>query len=300
MEIKNFASIFIILISVSLGLLLPQVGNIWQPYSSVTLGFLMFMVALNVKPTELLHSIQDYRTIFFAYILIFFLPPLLALPAQFLFSPLHYIAIVLALSSPAAISSVFWCNIFRGYTPLALVVSISTNLLAIITIPVTMLIVTGVMASIDVSSIFLNLTYLIVIPVSVAQIIRKLLPSMSQKIIHKSPPIQHALFFLLLWGAISPGAAFTRTHPYDFLIFNIFFLIIFSLIFTIAYLVGKPHGKTHAIALGVVSSHKNSVLAIVIGGLFFGPAVLPPLIANVVAQNVFLIPARLALWKWHN
>jgi predicted Na+-dependent transporter len=297
MQIKDFLSIIIILTSVSLGLLLPEIGNIWQPYTTAILGFLMFLVALTVKPAAILKSIRDYRTIAFALMMIFLIPPLLTLPFRLLFDPMQYVAIVLALSAPAAISSVFWSSIFRGHTPLALVVTISSNLLAIITMPLTMLILVGVTAQIDVLSIFLSLIFLIVIPVTTAQAINRLLPKISRQVIHRSPPVQHTLFFLLLWGAVSPGAAFTRTDLLGFVLFNAFFLMIFSINFTLAYLGGKRIGRAHGIALGVVSCHKNSVLAIVIGGLLFGPAALPPLIANVVAQNVFLIPLRVALAK---
>lgn len=296
-DYKKFSSVLIILASVSLGLLLPQIGSIWQPYTSVILGFLMFMVALNIDPAALIRSVQEYRSIIFALIMVFVVPPLLALPAQLFFSPVQYVAIVLALSAPAAVSSVFWCSIFRGHTPLALIVSISSNLIAIVTIPLTMLVLVGVTAPVNVAAIFLNLIYIIVIPITAAQIVKKLFSRTSKKIVNKSAPIQHAAFFLLLWGAVSAGATFTRSHPVDFLFFNLFFLSVFSVNFLIAYLVGRRFSRAHGIALALVSSHKNSVLAIVIGSLLLGSVALPPLIANVVAQNLFLVPARAALGK---
>jgi bile acid:Na+ symporter, BASS family len=294
---RNFSSVIVILVSVTLGLILPQIGAIWQPYTIPILGFLMFMVALNISPKVIIKSIQDYKSISLALIIIFIIAPLLAIPSQFFFSPTQYLAIVLALSSPAAISSVFWCSIFKGYTPLALVISVSSNLLSIITIPLTIFLIAGLMTPIDTTSIVVNLIYLIVIPVITAQIIRKFVPNATRKIVKKSGLIQHVIFFLLLWGAVSPGAMFTRTHPLDFLFFNLFFLFVFSIIFVISFLIGARYGRKTGVALAVVSSHKNSVLAIVIGSLLLGPEALSPLISNVVAQNIFLVPARLALGK---
>jgi predicted Na+-dependent transporter len=255
----------------------------------------MFLVALNISPIALIRAVRNYRTILFALIMIFIIPPSLSLLGYFLFTPVQFVALVLALSAPAAISSVFWCDVFGGYTPLALVISIFTNLLAIATIPITMLITAGIVAQIDVTSIFLNLVYLIFIPIGLAQAVRRFFSRVSEKLVNNGASIQHGLIIFLLWGAVAPGAVFTRTHPVDFILFNIFIISILGITFTITYLVGRRFGRTQAIALGVVSSHKNSVLAIVIGGLLFGPDALPPLIANLVAQNIFLIPARAAL-----
>ncbi len=278
-----------------LGLILPQIGSIWQPYNSLILGFLMFMVALNFNATTLMKSIQSFRVILFALIMLFVVSPLLALSGQFLFSPTQYIAIILALSAPAAISSAFWCTIFRGHIPVALVVSVISNLLSIITIPLTMSILAGIAIQVDFGVIFLNLLYITIIPIMLAQAIKRLLPNASKQVTQRSGPIQHIAFFLLLWGAVSPGAILVSTQPIDFLIYNVFLISIFSICFIIAYLVGKRFGRTHAITLGVVSTHKNAVLAIVIGGLLLGSEGLPPLIANIVAQNIFLIPAMIAI-----
>lgn len=294
-SIKKFSSVIIILLAVTLGLLLPNVGLIWEPYVPLILGLVMFVVALNIDLTGLLRSIRDYRLIAFSLVLIFVLPPILSLPGTFLFSPIYYLAVVLALSGPAAISSVFLCDIFGGFTPLALTIRILTNLLAIITIPTTILLTFGVAASFDVTAIILNLVYLIVVPVSAAQAARKLFSKTTKQIVSKGSTIQQLLVFFLIWGAVSPGSAFLVAQPRDFFYLIIFFLSVFTIIFLIAYLGGRHFGRLNAIALGVVSSYKNSTLTLVIGLLLLGPGVSLPLIANIVAQNIFLIPAKLAI-----
>ena len=75
-----------------------------------------------------------------------------------------------------------------------------------------------------------------------------------------------------------------------------FILLILSATFVVAYFSGKRFGRSSAIALSVASSHKNSTLAIVIGELVLGPIALPALIANLVGQNLFVIPARAVLY----
>lgn len=292
---RRYSSVLAVLVSVILGLLLPQIGIMWSSYTSIFLGLLMFMVALSVELQELFYSVRDYRMILVAFLMVLVFPPIISLLGKPFFAPVEYAGIVLALSAPSAISSVFWCDVFGGHTPLALIISILTNLLAIVTLPVTLLLMIGLTSQVDSVTIIVNLIFLIVIPITAGQIIRRVFTRSSKKLVEKSPIIQHILIILLIWGATAPGAVFTRNNALIFAVFNIFFLLVLSGIFVLAYLIGRRFGQSQAIALGLVSSHKNATLAIVLGGLLLGPAALLPLIANLVAQNIFLIPARLVL-----
>jgi BASS family bile acid:Na+ symporter len=290
--IGKFSSIIIVLTSVGLGLLVPDIGLLWHPYTSVFLALIMFFVALNIEPKEFISSIKSYKIILLAFGLVFIVPPIFSVIGLPFFKPIEYAALVIALGSPAAISSVFWCDVFEGHTPLALIISMMTNLMALITIPITILLVTQTIAQIDSTAILANLLFILVVPLVAGQALRKLLPQKTQKINIHSPPIQHALLLFLIWGAISPGTILIKENPIEFMLLMLFILLILSATFVVAYFAGKRFGRSRAIALSVVSSHKNSTLAIVIGELVLGPIALPALIANLVGQNLFLIPAR--------
>jgi predicted Na+-dependent transporter len=171
-----------------------------------------------------------------------------------------------------------------------------TNILALVTIPITILLVTQTIAQIDSVSIIVNLIFILVVPLVAAQVLRRLLSQITQKIVVRSHPIQQALVLFLIWGAVAPGAIYVKESPVQFLLLMFFIMFILSATFIIAYFSGKRFGRSSAIALSVVSSHKNSTLAIVIGGLVLGPIALPALIANLVGQNLFVIPARAVLY----
>ncbi len=284
------------LIAVSLGVLLPRIGLLWHPYTSIFLALIMFFVALNIKPREFVNSLRNYRIIVLALGLVFLVPPIFSVIGIPFFKPVEYAALVIAFASPAAISSVFWCDVFLGHTPLALIISIVTNILALVTIPVTILLVTQTIAQIDSTLIFANLVFILVVPLVAAQALRRLLSEKTQKIVIRSPPIQQALVLFLIWGAVAPGAVFVEKNPIQFLLLLSFILLVLSTTFAVAYFSGRRYGRSSAIALSVVSSHKNSTLAIVIGELVLGPIALPVLIANLVGQNLFVIPARAVLY----
>jgi BASS family bile acid:Na+ symporter len=293
--IRKFSSIIIVLASVGLGLLLPNIGLLWHPYTSVFLALIMFFVALNIEPKEFMSSMKSYKIILLAFGLVFIVPTIFSITGLPFFKPIEYAALVIALSSPAAISSVFWCEVFDGHTPLALIISMMTNLMALITIPITILLVTQTMAQINSVAIFTNLLFILVVPLMAGQALKKLLPEKTQRINIHSPPIQHLLVFFLIWGAVAPGTILILKNPIEFMLLMGFILLILSATFVVAYFAGKKYGRSKAIALSVVSSHKNSTLAIVIGELVLGPIALPALIANLVGQNLFLIPARAAI-----
>ncbi len=296
---KQFSSTIVILGSLLLGLVLPQVGMLWSPYTTVILGLMMFLVSLTIEPSKLAPAVKSHKIVLFAVFTTFVVPSLLALLAIPLFAPVQYAAIALAMSAPSAVSSIFWCDMFRGNAALALVLSIMANLLSIIIIPVVMLLAVGMMVQINVVSIVTNLLFLIVIPLFAGQAIRKLFPQKTRKVIARNGTAQLILLVLLLWGAVAPGAAYAIADLGLFTMFNIFIFCILGVAFMTTYVIGKRFGHSQAVALSVVSTHKNATLAIVIGSLLFGPQALPPLIANLVAQNILLIPARVALDKVH-
>jgi predicted Na+-dependent transporter len=256
----------------------------------------MFFVALNIKPKEFLSSLRNYKIILLALGLVFLVPPLFSIVGITFFKPVEFAALVIAFSSPAAISSVFWCDVFRGHTPLALIISMVTNILALVSIPITILLVTQTIAQIDAVAIFTNLFFILLVPLGTAQALRRIFSQKIQKIVVRSSPIQQTLVLFLIWGAVAPGAVFIKERPVEFLWLLLFILLILSATFIVAYFSGRRFGRSSAIALSVVSSHKNSTLAIVIGELVLGPIALPALIANLVGQNLFVIPARAALY----
>jgi predicted Na+-dependent transporter len=256
----------------------------------------MFFVALNLKPKEFVNSLRNYKIILLALFLVFLVPPIFSVVGIPFFKPVEYAALLIAFSSPAAISSVFWCDVFRGHTPLALIISMLTNILALVTIPITILLVTQTIAQIDSVAIFMNLLFILVVRLVAAQVLRRLFSQKTQKIVVRSHPIQQALVLFLIWGAVAPGAIFVEESPIEFMFLLFFILLILSATFLVAYFSSKRFGRSSAIALSVVSSHKNSTLAIVIGGLVLGPIALPALIANLVGQNLFVIPARAVLY----
>jgi predicted Na+-dependent transporter len=69
----------------------------------------------------------------------------------------------------------------------------------------------------------------------------------------------------------------------------VFMLVSLGVGFAIAYLLGRRFGYGRAVTVGIATCLKNAGLSLVIGLTVFGSSILPPLIANLVAQNLLIV-----------
>jgi predicted Na+-dependent transporter len=282
----------IIVLSIVLGFIFPQVGLIWKPYLALLLMLLMFCVTLNMNPNEIAHSVRNYPVISMGVFTVFVLTPLLALLAKPFFSPIVYAGTVLAFCCPSAIATSFWAKVFKGDVATAMVISTITNLLSIATIPATMLIAIGTVVKVDAPSMMVNLGEIIMIPILTSFLLRELVHVDWNRASTYSSRIELFILVLLIWGSIAPGVEYARNNVADFVLLNAFMFGALALAFTLAYFLTRRFGHKKAISIQIATTVKNAALSLVVGLTAFGPQILPPLIANLIAQNLLLIPVK--------
>jgi predicted Na+-dependent transporter len=295
--INKFSTMLIILVGIMLGFLLPSVGMMWKPYLPYLLMLLMFSVSLAIEPKEIKECVKNYPVILLSLFMVFILTPLLALSAKMFFSPTDCSGTMLAFASPSAIATGFWSSVFNGDVAVGLVMSAVTNLLAIVTLPLTMLLTLGTTVTVDAIWMVLNLSEVILIPLAASFLLKRFLKPASARLREYTPKANLIIMILLIWGSIAPGVATVESNAAGFVLLNIFMLIALGLAFLAAYRSGRKYGEKEAITIGIATSVKNAVLALVLGATVFGQSVLPPLIANLIAQNLLLIPLGLILMK---
>lgn len=290
--ISRYLTLVIIVLSIALGFFLPQVGSIWKSYLSLLLAFLMFFVALSIEPNEIERAMRNYSAIVTGLFTAFVLVPLLALSAKPFVSSVVYGGIMLALCCPSAVVSAFWAKAFKGDVATALVMSITTNLLSIITIPATMLLAIGATLSVNVASIMLNLAEIILVPMAASFLVRRFVHLDWNRADLFSSRVELCILVLLIWGSIAPGVGYVRDNVSEFVFLNTFMLGTLALAWTLTHFLIKNLGHNRAVSIEIGTSVKNAALSLVLGPAVFGPQVLPPLIANLIAQNLLLIPAK--------
>jgi predicted Na+-dependent transporter len=253
---------------------------------------LMFFVALSIEPNEISRAMKDYPVILMGFFTTFVLLPLLALSAKPFFSPIVYAGTILALCCPSAIVAAFWTKVFKGDVATSLVMSIFTNLLSIVTIPGTMLIAIGAALNVDIANMMVNLAEIILIPIIASFLVRKFVHLNSNRASGYTSRAELSILALVVWGSVAPGVEYVRNNIAEFALLNAFMLGILALAFILTHLLARRFGRQKAISIEITTTVKNAALSLVVGLTAFGPQIIPPLIANLIAQNLLLIPAK--------
>ena len=292
--ISKYLTSLIVVLSIILGFALPQVGVIWSgaPYLSLLLMFLMFFVTLSIEPNDVVHAIGNYPILLVGLFTTFVLLPVLALSTKPFFPAIIFAGAILALCCPSAIVSSFWTKVFKGDIATALVMSIITNLLSIVTIPVTMLIAVGAFLHVPIASMMLNLAEIILIPMTASFLLRRFVDLDWNRVTRYGSRVELGLLVLVVWGSTASGVGPVRNNVVQFASLNAFMLGILAVAFTSTHFLTMRFGHKKAISIEISTTVKNAALSLVIGLATFPTLILPPLIANLIAQNLFLIPAK--------
>jgi predicted Na+-dependent transporter len=290
--IKKYFTSLIVVLSIVLGFLLPQVGMIWKSFLTLLLMLLMFFVALTIEPKEIAHAIRNYPIMLTGLFTTFVLAPLLALLTKPFVSPTIYAGTVLALCCPSALVSAFWTKVFKGDTATALIMSIVTSLLSIVTIPGTMLIAAGTALNVDIPSMMASLAEIMLVPITASLLLREFVHLDWNRASSYGSRAELGILVLVIWGSVAPGVEYVRNGVAEFALLNAFMLVILALAFTLTHFLTRRFGHKTEISIEIATTVKNAALSLVIGLTAFGPQILPPLIANLIAQNLLLIPAK--------
>jgi len=279
----------VIIAGIVLGFLLPAVGLLWKNYIGLLLVVLMLFLYLRIDTEDVKNSVRDPKPLGWALLMTFVFMPLLALIGRVFFAPILFSGIVLALSSPPAAAAGFWTRIFKGDIAFALVATAISSLFAVVTVPASMLLATGAIASFDPYPMILMLAELILVPAVTVLLLKKAVHIEWGRVTRHTAHLELVVVFLLIWGSIAPGIESVRENLLQFGLLNVFMFASLGLGFSIAFLVGKKFGYAHAISAGIATCVKNAGLSLVIGLTMFGSSVVPPLIANLVAQNLLIV-----------
>ncbi|MEM3518463.1 MAG: bile acid:sodium symporter [Nitrososphaerales archaeon] len=253
---------------------------------------LMFFTCLKI-------DLADFRrikieVIFVALFLILVFMPLLSL-VGIIFKPLIFTGILLAFSCPSAVSTAFFSDALKGNSSLAIVLTMITSLISIVTLPITMLIGVGTMIKFDAFSMITNLIQIVLIPLLAAISIRRYFRRASESVLKYGNFLSNILLIFILWGGVASGINHIEIDMKEFLVINLVITFLLTIALLISYNLGKMFSRKDAITLAIATLMKNSVLALVIGIITFGSEVMPALVAHLIGQNVLLIPLVLFL-----
>ncbi len=255
-------------------------------YTTVTLAGIIFFSALKIPLKEVTAVGRHPRTIIlFNIAKLVLLPIAIYIPALVLCPPLALPLLVLA-TVPSAMSSPLFADIIGGRPSLAVVATLTSSLLAPITIPLVIKTLAGVSVHVPFWPMALSIAEVIVVPLSFAWVVRHSVPRMVER---SEPYLGHAsilMLGLLTTGVLAKQSQVALSH-FSLLTLG-WYLLVTSGMMLVFYVAGfgfSAHTTfKDRITLTVGISNMNFTLALYLVTTYF------PSPENVILITVSIIP----------
>ncbi len=283
--------IVIMIISLAIGLFLPW-SKYFTPWTTLILQIIFFISGLKMRPELVLDGFKDWKYLisvnFYKMIL---LPAFVWLLTMFLPQDLSFALFLLA-TMPAGMTAPLLVEVANGKQSTAMIVVVTTSLLAPFTIPLLIKLFYGASVTVDFTDMFIKLVAVIFIPLLLALCARRLFPNTVALINPKTKPISLYLLGLLIIAVISAQSEniYNLSHNWWSLVIFLCGLLLFILMmhFTSYYSFWwKNHKEKNTTSITL--TYMNFVLAIYLADKFFPkPEILLPLVIIIVPWATFL------------
>ncbi|MEK7655573.1 MAG: bile acid:sodium symporter [Patescibacteria group bacterium] len=291
--------LFILIASLGIGIFLPQI-QILSAWNTLFLQIIFFLSSLKLDIDQFTHHLKDWKTILVTAGFMLLALPVLVRILLFPFGDLFAgpaLALFLLAAMPAGMTAPLLVEIVGGKQAMALVITITTSLLAPFSIPLITLLAYRTSVHVDAFGMFQKLALVIFIPFIIAMIVKRLSPKKVAKIASHTKPISIFLLGLLIATAIAPYAERLQTsfvsHPSTALILIALLFVFFAILHILGYNVIWWKSRSDRQTISVCLTYMNFTLAIYLASRFFpDPTVILTLILSIIPWAVML-----PLWK---
>ncbi|MBU1557449.1 bile acid:sodium symporter [Patescibacteria group bacterium] len=302
MKILNFiqniteSHYLIIAVAFFVGLLHPD-SVLWaSPYTTFILATVFFLSALKIDLKKVLRQLDDKLTLVIINIFMLFILPIIIYYLFGLFFPSLAIAFLILAAMPIGMTTPLLTEISGGRQSLALVLTVTTSLLAPLTVPFVVKLLAGASVEVDVLGMFTLLATVIYIPFFLAQFFKRFW----QEKINKVSPLFKSLSTILLGILIMIIVAKQSEiliEGFNYLYIVLLFLFFIALHF-IGYFMIPWRDKRDKITISVCVTYMNFTLAIEIANKFFNdPNIILPIVLSIIPWAIMIIPFRRIMMK---
>ncbi|WP_080848329.1 bile acid:sodium symporter family protein [Cytobacillus gottheilii] len=282
----KFFAVWVIVIAV-IAFLVPEPFQQLGGYVTILLGVVMFGMGLTLKPVDFKMIATNPFPVLIGFIGQFTIMPLIAfLIATALNLPAELAAgLVLLGSVPGGTASNVMVFLAKGNVPLSIAMTSLSTLLAPLVTPIILLLLAGQWMPVDAAAMFLSIVQVIIVPIALGLLIRKLFPKTVEKSIGVLPLISVAAIMIIVSAVVSGNAE--RLAQTGVLVFVAVMLhngAGLLLGYFAARLCGLDESKRRAIALEV--GMQNSGLGVTLATAHFGPVAAIPSALGAVWHNI--------------
>lgn len=293
LRLNDLVLLLVIYSSLLVGVTMPDLCSIFQPFPMYMLMFLLFLSFLSIEIDNIWRSIRENGTIFLwlGSLKLIFLP----LGVFFLFEkfyPPYALGALLLSGISTGVVAPFISTLVSANTVLVLVMVIITSPLIPFTIPALVKILLGKTVEIPLWGMMRMLCLVIFVPILSVQALRRTAPGVIRFMEKKRFPLSLVIFAIINMGVFSKYSGFFFQNPSTILEATVVAIILGSLYLTMGLFALWKHPVENRIASVISLGNMNNVLIIVFASEFFGP--LEPTLAAMYMVPFFglIMPLR--------
>lgn len=285
--------LFIAVSAIVLGIVFSEFFSNFSLFTTFFLQIIFFFSSLKLETSELFRAGKQWKTLFAVNAVILIALPLLAYWASALFIPDLTLALVLLAAMPAGMSLPLMVDVIGGNRSLALLLTISSSLLAPITVPLVLSQLTSANVQLPLADMAWKLFVVIVIPFILAQIVHRFLPKKNPEFFHVFKPISLILLGILIAASIAVNAKSIQGAAQNTTTILFILFIFFTAIHLLTHLVFIKKSYKERVTIAASVTFMNFTLAIYLAGLYIhDPLVILTLILSIIPWAVLLIPFK--------
>lgn len=296
-RIRDFLSdnqLLLVLFALLAGVLFPQQLRPLNAYTTLLLMMIFLVSSLRLDLGELKSYVKDWKMLSVTNLIMLVLMPLGMWFPCWLFAPDWALAFLIVGAAPTGLTIALVADLFGGRQSLAMLIAVTTSLLAPLTMPLVLWLVLGKSVDFPVLSMFGSLLMTIVLPFGVAMLIKRRAKKFVARHDYAWREISLLLFGLLVAGVTADGVIGSNYtfNPNDLGILVVMTAFMGGIAwFGYATTYWRTPAERITIALCLV--YMNNTVALYIGGRFFAEQnVVPKLILILTAVNALLPPIK--------
>ncbi|MGE7811428.1 bile acid:sodium symporter family protein [Lysinibacillus capsici] len=282
---KYFA-IWVICIAV-IAFIAPEPFLIFGGYITILLGIVMFGMGLTLKAVDFKLVITNPVPVIIGVCAQYVIMPLSAFLIAYIMNlPAELAAgLVLLGSVPGGTASNVMVYLAKGNVPLSITMTSFSTLLAPIATPIILLLLAGKWMPVDPIAMFTSIIQVIIIPIILGIIIRRVVPQIVEKSINVIPLIS-VVAIMIIVSAVVAGNVDTIASAGSIIFAAVVLHNAFGLLFgyITARVLGLDESNRRAISIEV--GMQNSGLGVALASAHFGPLAALPSVLGAVWHNI--------------
>jgi BASS family bile acid:Na+ symporter len=275
----------------------------FSSFSTFFLGAIFFLSALKINLKEVTEYLSDKKMIFFANLFMLILLPILVYYTTLLVFPALAVAFLLLAAMPSGMTDPLLSEISGGKQSLALVLTVSTSLLAPFTIPFVIEFFAGQYVSVGFFDMFEVLAVVIFIPFFLAEFVKYFFRKKVQEISGSFKQISIIFLGLLIAGIVAKQAGVIKESLFFGSYLHFSYLTALFIFFIVLHIVGyfaiSWRKKEERVSTTICLTYMNFTLAIYLADKFFtDPNIVVPVILSIIPWVILFIPFKFFIKKF--